>query len=545
MADQMPRRNHGRAGTETLVTPPTSGLGRKARLMMARPFVALAFPVMIATLAAQMPAEPPIASALSHIPAAVVNSALEGELPALDRFYSKRQYQPLWTTGAALTTAGESALRELRAAGDEGLNVDDYLVTPIAALAEKRDPAKTADLEVLVSLATTRYAHDLGWGITLASEVDRDNAYITRPFAPDQVLETLAAAPDAGAALRAYEPRTFVYRELKLGLAQLRATAAAGGWKSVADGPALKAGDSGPRVSELRARLVERGDLPASAAAGDLFDADLTAGVKRFQERHGLTPDGVYGQNVIRELNVPLATRIQQLRLAMERLRWLPPTSSGRRVAVNLADFKAYVFDGDTITFETRAVVGKQFHETPMFTSMMTYVVINPYWNVPASITRSEILPKIKADPDYLAKNHMEMEDNTVRQLPGPWNSLGRFKFMFPNPHNVYLHDTPARTLFAQPDRAFSHGCVRLEKPAELAALLLGDQGWTAHRIQATINAGQQTVVSLRTPIPVTISYATAFRTPDGLLHYRRDVYGRDRKLLAALTRRSQGSWEE
>src|SRR5262249_62087205 len=144
-------------------------------------------------------------------------------------------------------------------------------------------------------------------------------------------------------------------------------------------------------------------------------------------ERHGLTPDGVYGQSVIRELDVPLATRIEQLRLAMERLRWLPPTSPGRRIAVNLADFKAYVFDGDSITFETRAVVGKQFHETPMFTSIMTYVVINPYWNVPPSITRSEILPKIKANPEYLAKNHMEMDGNTVRQLPAPPNSLLRF----------------------------------------------------------------------------------------------------------------------
>src|SRR5262249_55038847 len=347
----------------------TTGFGREARLMMARPFVALALLSIIVTPAAQTPAELPIASALSHIPAAVAHLALEGELPALDRFYAKRQYQPLWTSGSALTAAGQSALRELQAAGEEGLNVDDYLVAPITALAAKRDPAKTADLEVLVSLAATRYAHDLGWGITLASEVDRDNAYITRPFAADQLLETLAAAPDAGAALRAYEPRTFVYRELKLGLAQLRAAAAAGGWKSVADGPALKAGDSSPRVSELRARLVERGDLPASAGAGDTFDADLTAAVKRFQERHGLTPDGVYGQSVIRELDVPLATRIEQLRLAMERLRWLPPTSPGRRIAVNLADFKAYVFDGGSITFETRARGGNQFTRTPEFTA--------------------------------------------------------------------------------------------------------------------------------------------------------------------------------
>jgi murein L,D-transpeptidase YcbB/YkuD len=226
-------------------------------------------------------------------------------------------------------------------------------------------------------------------------------------------------------------------------------------------------------------------------------------------------------------------------------VRWLPPATSGRRVVVNLADFRAYVFDGDRITFETRAVIGKQFHETPMFTATMTYVVINPYWNVPPSIARSEILPKARANASYLSRNHMVIDGNAVRQLPGPWNSLGRFKFMFPNPHNVYLHDTPARTLFALADRAFSHGCVRLEQPADLAAVLLGAQGWTPERIAATVEGGQQTVVSLTTPIPVTISYATAFRTPDGVLHYRRDVYGRDSKLLAALAQRSQGSWEQ
>jgi len=501
--------------------------------------------VVAATPGAQSPTEPAVAAALRHTPAVVAHSALEGELPALDRYYATRQYQPVWTTTAGFTPAGQSALGELQAAAGEGLTVDDYLVAPITALAAGGDSSKMADLEVLVALAATRFAHDLGWGITLASEVDKDNAYILREFSPEQVLETIAQAPDAGAALRAYEPRTFVYAELKRGLAELRAVRDAGGWKTVADGPSLKVGDSDPRVQELRRQLIQRGDLRAAAAGGDAFDSDLADAVKRFQARHGLQPDGVYGKTMIAELNVPVAIRIQQIRLAMERLRWLPPTPAGRRIAVNLADFGAYVFDGDGITFETRAIIGKQFHETPMFTAMMTYVVINPYWNVPASITTGEILPKIKADPGYLAKNHMEMDGSAVRQLPGPWNSLGRFKFMFPNPHNVYLHDTPSRGLFAQTDRAFSHGCVRVDNPADLAAVLLAPQGWTTDRIQAAVSTGQQTIVNLTTPLPVTITYATAFRTPDGLLHFRRDVYGRDRKLLAALNRRSQGSWEQ
>jgi L,D-transpeptidase YcbB len=497
-----------------------------------------------ATPARQVGPTPPIAAALSEAPPAAAHSAFEGLLPALDRFYAKRQYQPVWTTGPSLSPAAASALRALGEAREEGLNVEDYLAAPIGALAAARDPSRAAELEVLVSLAVGRYTRDLGWGISLPSEVDKDHSYPARTFVADEVLDAVVRAPDAGAAIRAYRPATFVYNQFAQALADLRAIQARGGWKTVAAGPVLRAGDAGARVLELRARLVERGDLPLSASTGDSFDVELAAALKRFQERHGLTPDGVYGKAVVSQFNVPLATRITQIRLAMERLRWLPDYSTVRRVAVNLADFRTYVFDGNSIAFETRSVIGKRFHETPMFTAMMTYLVINPYWNVPPSIARNEILPKVKSDPDYLASHHMEMNGSSIRQLPGPWNSLGRFKFMFPNSHNVYLHDTPARALFAQADRAFSHGCVRLEQPAELAALLLADQGWTPERIEAAVAAGKPVVVTLEKPVPVTIGYATAFRTPDGLLHYRRDVYGRDARLLAALEQRSSGSWE-
>ena len=505
---------------------------------------AIAVLIALAGPAVQTPDPSPIAAALRHAPAVVARAGFEGDLPAVDRFYTKRQYQPAWTDATSLAPAGQRASAELQRAREEGLNAEDYLVTPIASLAGRRDAAVTAELDVLMSLAVARYAHDLGWGITLASEVDKANSYPLRSFAADEVLETVARAPDSGMALRAYRPTTFVYGQLAQALAELRSIQTRGAWKTFAAGAALKPGDKNARVQELRSRLVERGDLPAAEANGDEFDAALTAALKRFQERHGLASDGVCGKAVVGELNVPVSTRIQQVRLAMERLRWLPQVS-GRRLAVNLADFRAYVFDGDQIAFETRAVIGKRFHETPMFTATMTYVVINPYWNVPPSIARAEILPKVRSDPGYLASHHMEMEGTTIRQLPGPWNSLGRFKFMFPNPHNVYVHDTPARDLFGQPDRAFSHGCVRIEKPAELAALLLADQGWTPERIQAAVAAGSQVVVNLTTPMAVTIGYATAFRTPDGLLHYRRDVYGRDARLLAALEHRSAGSWEK
>jgi L,D-transpeptidase YcbB len=516
---------------------------RAVRLAVVVLATAVAGGVSVIRIAGQ--AEPPIAVVLRKAPAGAAHAAFEESLPAVARFYDSRAFSPAWTAAAGWSAAGDSVLRVLRKAAEDGLNPEEYDFPAFAGAAATRDADALARLDVLMSLAVVRYARDLGWGVTLPSEVDSDNAYDERPFAADTVLEKVASAADPGTALSGFAPPGVAYPLVKEGLARLRAVQARGGWSTVSAGPTLRAGDRGPRVQELRALLIERGDLSTDSPVSETFDPNLVTALEQFQERTGLEPDGVYGPKVVSELNVPLATRIQQVRLGLERLRWLPPSPPGRRVGVNLADFKAYVFESDQVIFETRTVVGKEFHETPMFSKLMTYIVINPYWNVPPSIVRREILPKVKADPDYLARNHMEMNGSSIRQLPGSWNSLGRFKFMFPNHHNIYMHDTPARAAFARADRTGSHGCIRLEKPAELAALLLGPQGWTRDRIAAAVATGEQTVVPLKTPIPVYISYVTAFLGPDGLMHYRRDVYGRDKNLLDALARRGQGAWEK
>jgi len=503
--------------------------------------------LILAALAAADPlstqTSPPIEAALHRPPPAAARIGLEDALPAVSGFYTARGYQPAWTGPAGLNPSGESVMRALARADEDGLNPEDYVPSALARLAAQRTTESTANLEVQLSLVVVRFARDVGWGITVPSEVDRANSYEVRPFDAGAVLGDVAAAPDPGEALRQYAPPSFVYGLVKRALADLRSRRAQSGWTQATDGPTLRKGDRGPRVAELRAILMERGDLP-QGPKDDAFDDTLIDGVKHFQDRHGLDADGIYGRKMMAELSVPLSTRIEQVRLGLERLRWLPRTSTGRRIAVNIADFKAYVFDDDRVTFETRAVVGKLFHATPMFAGRMTYIVVNPYWNVPVSIMRSELIPKAKTDPEYLERNHFEYDGTSMRQRPGPWNSLGRFKFMFPNPHNIYLHDTPARTLFNESDRAFSHGCVRLEKPAELAELLLADQGWTAQRIQSAVDTGRETVVNLEKPIPVYISYITAFLGPDGLMHYRRDVYGRDKKLIAALQQVSQGDWD-
>jgi murein L,D-transpeptidase YcbB/YkuD len=490
---------------------------------------------------------PSIERALVEPPAIASHAHLEGYLPVARRFYAARQFQPLWTTTTGLSGHGRSLLAALHQADEEGLTPSEYLVEAIDSLSRVRDAQTASDLDVLLSLVALRFGHDLGWGVVVPGEVDRDNDYSARPFNADTVLAALATAPDPGRYLLQLAPLSTPYRRLRSALAELRAIDAKGGWTApVPAGPALKPRAKGPRVAELRTLLVERGDLPASAAKGDSFDLVVARAVVQFQNRHGLEPDTVFGAQMVNEFRVPLSHRIQQVRFGMERMRWLPHDFTGRWIGVNLADFRAYVWDGDQAVYESRTVIGKKYHETPMFNGIMTYVVINPYWNVPPSIARGEILPKANRDPGYLSRNHMErVPGGGVRQLPGEWNSLGRFKFMFPNAHNVYLHDTPSKPLFERADRAFSHGCVRLQKPAELAEVLLKGQGWTPERIAATVASGKRTAVTLDQPIPVYIRYATAFHGPDGLLHYRRDVYGRDAKLAAALERRGAGSWEE
>jgi len=487
--------------------------------------------------------EPPIATELQKFAAESNDPSLSGIGPALLRFYSERQYQPVWTDASGFNEAGRSALGALTKADVEGLSPNEYLINPPASAAAQ--PGGAAASEVLLSATMLRFARDLGWGVTLPAEVDVDNNYEKAAFDGYVILQRVAAAPEPGAALLALAPKSPAYLLLKKALARLREIRSNGGWSTASAGPTLKLADSGPRVQELRKLLIERGDLDAQFAAGDTFDAPLADALKKFQRRHGLEPDGAYGAGVVSELNVPLSERILEVRLGLERLRWLPDEFTGRRVGVNLADFRVYVLDDDVVTFETRAVVGKEFHETPMFSAKMTYLVINPYWVVPTSIARNEILPKAKRDPDYLARNHMEVTDSTVRQLPGPWNSLGRFKFIFPNVHNGYLHDTPSKALFDRTQRAFSHGCVRVDNPAGLAFVLIGRQGWDPARIAATVETGAETVVKLDAPIPVHITYITAFMDQHGELNYRRDVYGRDRKLITALERRGAGTWAQ
>ncbi|MFY9826312.1 MAG: L,D-transpeptidase family protein, partial [Thermoanaerobaculia bacterium] len=312
----------------------------------------------------------------------------------------------------------------------------------------------------------------------------------------------------------------------------------------------------------LRARLASSGDLGglATGPAADRYDEAVAAAVSHFQSRHGLEPTGKVGNDTLAELNVPAEARVRQIAANLERWRWMPASLGDRYIQVNIPDFHLDVVEDGQVPLSMRVIVGKPKSHTPNFSGRMTYLELNPNWNLPDDIAANEIAPKLATDPGYLASHDMELirgwggkeevadpatvdlaklgkgSPYRVRQRPGADNSLGQVKFMFPNPFDVYLHGTPSRSLFARTVRSFSHGCVRLEKPEELAAYLLKDDPkWSLEAIQSAIASGEHQTLSLRKPLPVYILYWTAWVDPDGTVELRRDLYGHDAAVAQAL----------
>jgi L,D-transpeptidase YcbB len=320
----------------------------------------------------------------------------------------------------------------------------------------------------------------------------------------------------------------------------------------------LKPGQRSPLVPPLAARLAASGDyrgaIPSGAAT---YSPELQEAVKVFQRRHGLTDDGAIGPEVVAALNVPLDARIDSIALNMERWRWLPRDLGDRYILVNIPEMRLDVYEGNAVPLSMRVVVGKPDAQTPIFNDEMTYIVFSPYWNVPPSIAEGETLPAIMSDPNFLARNNMEIVDSSgnvvdpgsvdlndpkayrFRQRPGTDNSLGLVKFMFPNQFNVYLHDTPADSLFDRAARSFSHGCVRVEDPVALAQYVLRDQPeWTRERIAEAMHSDEEETVRLKSPIPVYLGYWTARVRPDNTVQFRKDVYDIDGRLAGKLADR-------
>lgn len=302
----------------------------------------------------------------------------------------------------------------------------------------------------------------------------------------------------------------------------------------------FRKGDSSEIISAIKIRLQLLGDLP-SGDTSSIYTSHLEAAVRRMQERFGLTEDGIVGPQVISALNVPVEDRIQQVLINLERMRWMPDVSDKKRIVVNIPEFKVHVYDGEEEALSMKIVVGRAATRTVIFSDRLKYIVFSPYWNIPSSIVRNEIVPAMEKDPGYLNRNNMEITGRVnglpvVRQKPGTGNSLGLVKFLFPNQYNIYLHDTPAKSLFEKKNRAFSHGCIRLSKPADLAWFLLkDDKNWSYEKIYREMHRLTEKWVTLPETVPVLITYLTAWVDKNGVLNFRDDIYGHDKRMKAQM----------
>ena len=354
------------------------------------------------------------------------------------------------------------------------------------------------------------------------------------------LLDSLIARD--GKNLQDWEPVNIFHKRLKKELVRYYEINKAGGWKEIAlDGSKkYKPGDSAKIIKQVKQRLKISGDYENDDTS-ELYTALLNPVITRTQRGFGFKQDGVITDALINELNVSVKNRISQLLINMERMRWVPEQPKKDHIIVNIPEFRLHVFEGEKKLFSINIVVGKAATNTVIFTSQLKHVVFSPYWNVPRSIVRSEILPAIKKNRNYLAKMHMEQTGYreglpVIRQKPGGANALGKVKFIFPNSYNIYFHDTPAKSLFSEENRAFSHGCIRLAEPAKLATYLLRTQSeWTTQKMNVAMSASIEKWVPLKKPLPVFITYFTAWVDSEGLLNFREDIYGHDKKLAKQL----------
>ena len=415
---------------------------------------------------------------------------------AVRTFYERRAYAPAWSeqNAAALRRAVERA-------DDDGLDPQRYRVDESSPAADvlRTDAFLTLAAHLALGAGNREFSCDTPRIIDFAS-----------------VLESALESASVEETLPLLAPQHPGYQRLRDALQVHRVML---DWPQIEPGKSMRKGDRGPRIAQLRARL-------GRSASTDRFDADLDSAVRDAQRHYGLADDGVAGPKTLAELNVPRTERMRQIATNLERWRWLPADLGERYLLVNIAAFQLDLVERGRSTLTMRIVAGKQYTRTPFFAAAVERVLLNPPWNVPSSIARKELWPKQQLDPGYFAREHIRVtRDGQLRQDPGPWCALGRIKFDMPNAFNVYLHDTPARSLFATDLRAFSHGCIRLEKPEALAVALTG---WTPAEIEAGIATGKETTIRLPRPVPVYVHYWTAFVAEDGHVEFRRDIYGRD-----------------
>jgi murein L,D-transpeptidase YcbB/YkuD len=496
----------------------------------------------------------------------------------IHRFYGDRNFEPAWSKNSILPEIAYEMRYEIAQAKFDGLNPDDYHFKTINSYFDRYEEAKKSgkklesnDLAAVDVLLTDAY-------IMLSShlylgKIDPESLKTTWSIqrnVPELMIDRkLSAAIQSGSlrqSIEGYYPAFTIYKKMRDGLRHLYdeqkrfVQEPIAQWKSLKIDKSIKPGDSHNQLPEIRNRLYFWGFLkPYQSADEKSYDSLMIDGIKTVQKRFGMEPDGVIGQGTIQALNQKPSDLIATATVNLERLKWLPDTIKDiELILVNTANFQLdFIQKLDTV-LTSKVIVGKSYHSTPQFSALMSYIVFSPTWTVPTSITRNEIVPKIKKDPGYLAKNNMVLLNSsgskvnpssidwgkvsarsfpyTVRQEPGDHNSLGLVKFMFPNRNSVYIHDTPSRTLFAREDRALSHGCIRIQKPFEFAKILLSNQpSWTDERITSAMHQSKELTVNLDRKIPVALIYLTHWADSRGNLYFRNDIYDRDGEIFAAL----------
>lgn len=481
------------------------------------------------------------------------------------RFYGQRDYAPAWVTPDGPDTDAFALMQAIRDASAEGLRPEAYHLSAMEKLSLQLIEANgtsvlisakvVAMLDILMTDAFLSLATHLRNGYV----DDSTFGYLKTTAKPQgdiaDLLEEALSTDNVYRALKGLAPKHAGYVALRRSLAYYRRLNEKGGWPRIEDGPELAMGDTGERVVALRRRLGVAGDV----VEGEVFDDVLKAAVMDFQRRHVLSPTGVLDPGTLAALNVPVRERIDQIRVNMERWRWLPDELGDRYVMVDIPRFVLMFFNDGRAVMTSKVIVGKCYRETPVFSSAISHVVLCPSWNVPHSIAVKDLLPHIIANREYLDKNgysvHHLGENGTavvntgaidwaslsqdnfpyrLEQKAGPNNAMGRVKFIFPNKFNVYLHDTPQKELFTKDSRAFSSGCIRISKPIELAEFLLGGK-WTSNRLLVTIQRWRELRVDLPAPVQIHLTYFTVWPRDDMKLEFRPDIYSRDDGILAAL----------
>jgi murein L,D-transpeptidase YcbB/YkuD len=470
-------------------------------------------------LAFAAPAQTPAPAAIQ--PAADAPSALPAGVPVI-------QLQP---DQLALV------LKALAEAESHGFRRGEFGAADIAERFASSDPEVRAQAAVQVGPAIVRYAQAQR-GQRIAGKFLADWGVRPEPYDAPAAFAQAVAADKVGEWLASLPPPYEGYRQMRVALASYKEIAGRGGWSALPDGPSLKPGMRDPRVPALRQRLAWEDDqVPAVAAGADpaLMDKGVSEALARFQARHGLTADGALGKGTLAELNISAAARLRTVEANLERWRWAPRTAPATRIEVNIASQQVELYQAGKLTETMRAVAGRKTDPTPMLTSQIHTVVLNPAWNVPTSIASKELWPKERANPGYLQRENFVIRDGGgLQQRPGPGNSLGRVKFDFDNRYGVYLHDTPGRAAFARDMRSLSHGCVRLERPVDLAKRLVGD-GSGSEKIDEVLLSEDTTRVPLATPVPVYLFYWTVFVDGTAKLNFRNDIYDWDVALLRLL----------